>query len=779
GDLPGCFAALWTNAGGRILARVLTLQNAYNLPSIAAIDYRGLFPQVFIDYRDPALPVDLSLRAYSPLIPYDVMNSALPVALFVFTIQNESRAPVEAAIAFSWENFLGVGGSTTTGRFADRTGNRVEPIPYEEGIFGLRFTATPAPSTPPPNRLHFNARGEYALLVQPPTKETVVTTADWNALDKTPGWWAGFARNGTVEGSVGPGREGETHPAGVIVLKVALRAGEEQQIPFVIAWYTPAQYTLPGREYGHLYQKAFADAIQVARYALENRLNLLVLTEEWQTYLLRSSLPSWLARRIINDTSFLFRNTLLTRDAGGSGDPVFTVLADPVEGKGTLGDMHRRLVGSALLSVWFPALDVNELRQFSLAEGGTGVIPRHLGDIDRNIGRMEPAQRREEAQPDLACAYLFQVYRNYLWTGSQRFLDEFYPSAKRAIERLANNDVQNSPYDATLRLAALHMGARMAEVMEDKRFATRCHAWAEQARKSIVKKLWNGRFLRMREGISNREICSTWQLAGVWVAEMVEMDDILPTDIITRALESLMSLNDRVEVLCPPAQLCADGSWTADRRCWIPQAVAFQATLYAQRGYSDEALALIARIDRALVERIHRPWQPPLWLQADTGTSSAEGSGLAGASSWGLLYALAGFGLDISTGRLTLAPRLLRDVKTLSLPLFAPTFWGRLEYRTSRIRDVLIFYLDRMMPTPPDPTRVAAPGILPSATGAGLLLKQVILPAPEGDTPPVIAAIGRSPAPGKVSRDSCGRLVFTFDTPVRLTAGKLLEFTLR
>lgn len=778
-DLPGCFAALWTNAGGRILARVLTLKSTYGLPSIAKIDYRGLFPQVFIDYRDPALPVDLSLRAYSPLIPHDVMNSALPVALFVFTIRNESRAPVEAAIAFSWENFLGVGGSVTTGRFADRTGNRVEPIPYEEGIFGLRFTTPPAPSTPPPNRLHFNARGEYALLAQPPTKETLVTTADWNVLDKTPSWWAGFARNGTVEGSVGSGREGKIHPAGVLVLKVALRAGEERQIPFVIAWYTSAHYILSGREYGHLYQKAFADAVQVARYALENRLNLLVLTEEWQTYLLRSSLPSWLARRIINDASFLFCNTLLTRDAGGVGSPVFTMLVDPVEGKGALGDMHRRLVGSALLSVWFPALDGNELRQFSLAEGGTGAIPHHIGDIDRKIGRAEPMQQREEAQADIACAYVFQVYRNYLWTGSQRFLDEFYPSAKRAIERLADNDIQNSPYDATLRLAALNMGARMAEVMEDKNFATRCRTWAEQARESIVKKLWNGRFLRMGEGSSEEEVCSTWQLAGVWMAEVVGIDDILPADIITRALESLMSLNDRVETLCPPAQIRADGSWTVDRRCWIPQAVAFQATLYAQRGYPDEALALLARIDRALVERIQRPWQPPLWVQADTGTSSAESSGLAGASSWSLLYALAGFGLDIPAGRLILAPRLPRDLKALSLPLFAPTFWGWLEYRTSRIRDVLVFHLDRMMPAPPGPTSTAAPGIFPSATGAGLLLKQVILPGIAGDTPPVIAAIGRSPAPGKVSRDLRGRLVFTFDAPVRLTAGQRLEFTLR
>jgi len=779
GNLPGCFAAIWTNAGGRILARVLALQNSYNLPSIAEIDYRGLFPQVFIDYQDPALPVDLSLRAYSPLIPHDVLNSALPIALFVFTLRNESRAPVEAAIALSWENFLGVGGSIMAGRFANRTGNRVEPIPYEEGLFGLRFTAPAAPTNPPPNRLHFNARGEYALLAQPPTKETLVTSAGWNTREKIPGWWAEFARSGTVAGNVGTGQEETIHPAGVLALKVALRANEERQIPFVIAWYTPTLYTLAGREYGHLYQKTFADATQIGRYALENRLNLLVLTEEWQNRLLHSSLPPWLARRIINDASFLFRNTLLTRDAGGTGSPVFSVLADPVEGKGVHGDMSRRFLGHALLSAWFPALDVNELRQFALAEASRGAIPPHIGHIDRTIGVTEMEEGSQEVQPELACAYVFQVYRHYRWTGSQRFLDEFYPSAKRAIGRLAGRNTPMNPYEATLRLAALGMGIRMAETMEDKNFAARCRAWFEQLQENIVKKLWNGRFLRLGEEALGGEECFTWQLAGVWMAEATGLDDILPAEMTTRALESLMNLNDRAEALCPPAFIHADGTWSVDRRCWIPHAVAFQAALYAQRGHSDEALALMARIERVLVERIHRPWQPPLWVQADTGVSSADGSGLAGASSWFLLHALAGFELDIPAGRLTLAPRLTRNAKALSLPLFTPNFWGRLEYRASRIRDVLIFHLDRMMPMPYDPTRAGAPNMFPSATETGLRLKQVVLPAATGEIPPVMAAVGHSPAPGKVSRDARGHLIYTFDSPIRLTAGQRLEFTLR
>jgi uncharacterized protein (DUF608 family) len=268
GDLPGCFAALWTDAGGRKLSRVLSLQNAYQLPAISAIEYRGLFPQAFLEYPDPALPVRLSLRAFSPLIPADLKNSSLPVALFVFTLKNESRAPVEASLVFSWENFLGVGGSAARGAFSDRNGNSVKPLPSRNGQFGLLLDSLALPAVLPANRLVYNARGNYALMTQPAIPEAKVMTAGWNAREAKPAWWEEFQREGTISGTVGAGEEGRVHPAGAVCVKIALKERETREIPFVIAWHTPRHYTITDAQYGHFYEKSFADAAEVARYAL-------------------------------------------------------------------------------------------------------------------------------------------------------------------------------------------------------------------------------------------------------------------------------------------------------------------------------------------------------------------------------------------------------------------------------------------------------------------------------------------------------------------------------
>lgn len=775
GDLPGCFAAVWTNAGGRITARALQLKNGYGLPPVAALDYRGLFPQAFLTYPDPALPLSLSLRAHSALIPHDLKNSALPAALFVFTLKNESRGPVEASIALSWENFLGVGGTATTGPFADRSGNTVQPVPSTEGIFGLRFSCPLQPSPAPPDRLRYNARGTGAILVQPATPDAQVTMATWNVLDVAPGWWAAFAREGVVTGTVGVGQEGSVHPAGVVAVKVPLRDGETREIPFVFAWHTPRHYTLSGTEHGHLYEKSFADAVEVGRYVLENRLSLAALTDEWQNRLLRSSLPPWLIRRLINDTATLFTNTILTRDSGQEaprpGPSLFALLESPSEGRGALGALDHRALAHGLLLAWFPALDRQELRQFKALQAPSGAMPRLEGYVDEGIGGPRDPDRNygREDSPEVAAGYIFQVYRTFLWTGDQPFLDEFYPSAKHLVEYMARQDRDGdglpdglgngdpaatlqtvSPYRAILWLAALQIARRMAAVMSDRRFEAQCAEWFDKARARDVLPSSLPPFL------------SASTLAGQWMADVVEAGDLLLPERSHRILDDLIAQHDKKS----PIGLCE-----------VTHAVAYQAALLALRGRPDAGLAWMQRIDHALVERARSPWQVPLWLRADNGQSVEMGQHLSAPASWHYLYALTGFSLDLPQARMTLAPRLPTPWKSLTVPLFAPGFWAWMDWRPGPTRARLAFRLDRMIPTAGTILQALTAASTPQE-GAGLVLRQIVLPNPGFGSPQVTASLGRAPAPGKVTPDAQGRLLFTFETPIKLTAGQRVEFTL-
>jgi uncharacterized protein (DUF608 family) len=808
GDLKGCFAAIWTSAAGRSQAMVLKLKSEYGLPAVGAIDYRGIFPQALLDFPDMRLPVSLSLRALSPLVPHDVKSSALPAAVFVFTVTNDSRAPVEVSLAFSWENFLGVGGSVGKGPFYERTGNTVHPIPAKDGIFGMRLASPTRQGADPPDRSRYNARGNYALLAQPPTQDTVVTLGGWNALDGSPGWWEEFAKEGIVGGTASLGVEGSVHPAAVVAMKVVLKERETRELAFVVAWYTPRLYTDSGAEYGHIYEKTFDDANAVGRYALENRLSLRALTEEWQNRLLRSSLPGWLARKIVNDASPLFTHTILTRDSGlggtKPGPPLFAVLG--TTGEGALGLMDRRLISHGLFSAFFPSLDVQELRQFVGAQASTGAVPRLDGALDEVIGGPIGPDLKEAHTdaPDAACSYAFQIAKLYRWTGDQAFLDQYYPSAKHAIEFVATRDkdgdgIPEGPstfssedgggyvYNATLWLGTLKVGKQMALSMNDKRFTEQCDAWFNKAQKTVLDKLWNGRYLR-RDPSSNTasELCFAAQLAGQWMSGFLEAGDILPAELIEKSMDSLITFNDRAKY-GPPLNVIVttDNRVSFDpipkyERIWPDYSAVFQAALYAQRGRPNAGLTVMRTLEKTLTEQATAPWETPLTLDAVLGIPAKNSASMTAGSSWLYLYALSGFALDVPAGRLTLAPKLPTGWQNLSVPLFTPTFWGHLEYRAGASRSTLTFTLDRMMPA------IAfrgderpASGKQQNMTAAGLLVKEVVLPGSSSPSPQVTASIGRAPAPGKVTKDAQGRLVFSLESPVSLTAGQRIQFSIR
>jgi uncharacterized protein (DUF608 family) len=716
GDLNGCFAAVWTSAGGRIAARALSLKSAYGLPTIAGLDYLGRFPQALLQYSDPALPISLSLRAFSPLVPEDMMASTLPAAFFVFTIRNEARAPVEASIALSWENFIGVGGTAAAGAFADRTGNTVATLPQTEGMFGMLMKGPARPATDPANRFYYNAQGSYALMALPTTPDTVVTVAGWNALDGQPGWWPQFAKEGTVVGSVGVGAEGSVHPAGVIALKVSLKAGESRELPFVFAWYTPRLYVSDGVEYGHYYEKMFDSAPAAGRFALENRLAFAALTDEWQNRLLRSTLPPALVQRLINDAALLTTNSVYTRDSGLGGTkpgPALFALLEQPGGNPDLGAMDRRLFAHSLVASLFPRLDLQEIEQFVALQRSSGAVPRLEGEIDEAITGERPT-RSDLTQAGIAgssASFAFQIGQYYLWTGDRPFLDLFYPAAKHALEFAAQRTLAAdvtppvSESERALVRGALRCGERMATAIDDRRFVSQCQSWAKQIAPSAAQ---------------SDSIVENWMRASI--------------------------SQDNVESVTPTAS--------------GPMAM-LQCALAAMSGNADTALS------SAEAAELH-----PVPSE----------NALAAASSWNVLRALSGPLYEPSSGRLMLTCAIPRRVRTWTLPLFAPTLWATFDYRSGPNRAQFQFRVDRTLPTASNfgrRTKAKSDGNAKATTPAGaIVIRQVILPAPENRALHLTASLNRSPLTGTTAEDG-GHIVFTPDSPVTLSAGQRIEFLFR
>ncbi|MGQ9589666.1 MAG: GH116 family glycosyl-hydrolase [Planctomycetota bacterium] len=127
-------------AGEREEIRVLQRGDGWGKRGFRDVRCLGEYPFLRIFYRDEALPVEISLEAFNPLVPTATKDSSIPCAVFVASVRNRSQAPVDAAVLSSVLNPLGyVGGGEVAGPRWGGFGsnrNRYEPVP---GGGAIRF----------------------------------------------------------------------------------------------------------------------------------------------------------------------------------------------------------------------------------------------------------------------------------------------------------------------------------------------------------------------------------------------------------------------------------------------------------------------------------------------------------------------------------------------------------------------------------------------------------------------------------------------------------------
>lgn len=155
-------------------ARLLQTSGGPEVPRVPEIEMTGQYPVADLRFRDPALPVDLTLSAFTPLTPLDAPLSSLPVAAFVFRIHNPTAQTQTVSLAALMQNPVGYD-AMGQARVDDATGfNRVpERLTVEHPNFGanvnevsregaatvlsMRAEPSPVPQLAHPLHLYTNA----------------------------------------------------------------------------------------------------------------------------------------------------------------------------------------------------------------------------------------------------------------------------------------------------------------------------------------------------------------------------------------------------------------------------------------------------------------------------------------------------------------------------------------------------------------------------------------------------------------------------------------------
>ncbi len=125
------FALRAKQEGKREIAKVLLLNHEV-LPAIDKISYKGEFPFAYLTYSDKELPLQAQLTAFSPFIPHDYKNSALPLIFFKFKLKNTSSRKCEASLLFSCQNMVGIS-ENYTGKVANK-------LISQRGFYGVSLS---------------------------------------------------------------------------------------------------------------------------------------------------------------------------------------------------------------------------------------------------------------------------------------------------------------------------------------------------------------------------------------------------------------------------------------------------------------------------------------------------------------------------------------------------------------------------------------------------------------------------------------------------------------
>lgn len=675
--------AVWASEraeGAEPVACLLQTADVAGLLRVERIEYRGEYPFATLDYIDSALPLQVRLEAFSPIAPGNLELSAMPVAVFIFTLtNNNSESIVDAAIMATARNTVS---AWNVGRY--------NQIVARGDVRGVLFSSdSPLPTD--------TAHGTVCLATAAWAGE-VSCHDSWNLKTRDPfnlslenedlAPWDTFLVTGSLgveEWSslpVSPIVQGEgVELGGAIAVRVRLKPGETKSIPFVLAWH------MPNSHFGHVYEHDYADAVEVAEVALSRLDSLREGAVRWEACLAQAradminpsadkvnesgashsdecsgacrGLPLWLEDAMLNNLYVLSSGSWWDRE----GRFALFEASRTCQLMNTVDVLY---YASIPVSWCYPGLQESGITLVAKSQRGDGYIPHDLGR-----GRIDYPSDGTTAPPrwkDLCPKFVLMVYRDVLWWGREDLLRRLYDSVKQAMlwaiasdlngDHLPDNEGADQTFDnwnfqgtnsytSSIYLAALLACERMAEAMGDHAFSQELHQKFILGQQSFEEQLWNGRYYRIvaseKKGTMEHEACTTGQLNGQWYAHLLDLGYILPREHVVSAVHAMLEMNGSVSRFGAVNAVLPDGS--VDRsnshsgNVWPGETYAL-ASLAIYEGMVDEGLELARKVWANITDNVKNPWDQPDVIDSVTGKYGFGDHYMRNMVVWALAFAL-------------------------------------------------------------------------------------------------------------------------------------------
>ncbi|MDA2929578.1 non-lysosomal glucosylceramidase [Acidobacteria bacterium AH-259-O06] len=551
----------------------------HGLPRFRKAQFVAAYPFGQVLLSDQAIPLDVRIEAFNPLIPGDADASGIPIAVLRFVLFNKTSVEVFASICGNIENFIGADGS---GGRPEKNVNQFRRGVSLQGIFLKSEGVSPTSEQ----------WGTIALTTS--ATDGVSYRTCWQ---KSPGWnteltdfWDDFGADGELET-----RESleVDNPLASLAVSLDVPPHATRAASFFLTWHFPNRmewkeernrFNSEPMHIGNYYGIQYSDAWDVAVRTSEALPQLEEQTVKFVRSFCESDLPA-----VVKEAALYNLSTLRTQTCFRSKD-------GHLLGWEGCSEQNGCCAGSCT-HVW----NYEQATAFLF-----GDLARTMREVEfrygtNDIGHMSfrinlPLERGTAlgvAAADGQMGCLMKLYRDWQLSGDDAFLRALWPKARKALEFCwvkggwdANQDgvmegAQHNTMDVEYYgpnpqmgiwyLGALRATEEMARHLGESDFADKCRALFEKGSKWIDENLFNGEYYfheirpisdpsslapglvskhawhGLRDPANPRfqlgEACLVDQLVGQYMAHICALGYLVDREHIVTTLKSIMKYN--------------------------------------------------------------------------------------------------------------------------------------------------------------------------------------------------------------------------------------------
>lgn len=547
--------------------------NQHGMPRFSSASFDAAYPFGQVNLSDDLLPITVKIKGFNPLVPGNSAASSIPIAILKYEVTNTSDKPMEVAVCGTMRNFIGMDGSKT---YKDWKGDLI-PKGAKNNINFYRQSAQLKGIYMTSDGVDKNDAAWGTIALTTPDSEKVTyrrssTPNDWE--NATLDFWDDFSADGLLTDKT---ELVDDNPMASLAVKKIIPANSTQTFTFYITWHFPNRKDWGNRTtIGNYYTTQYADAWNVA----ENELTKLPLYEE-QTMKFVNAFVNATIPEVVKEAALFNLSTLRSQT-------VFRIPSGQMLGWEGVMNEFGSCAGSCT-HVW----NYETATSFLF-----GDLARTMRDVEFSYGTRADGKLRNRvelplelnattdhvAAADGQMGTIMRFYRDWMLSGDQKFLEQYWPKVKAAMSYAwikggwdANEDgVEEGEQHNTMDVdyygpnpqmqfwyfGALKASSKMAMAMNDKAFAKKCDVIFAKGSAWVDQHLFNGQyyehkitdprtfeFLNMSDPnviIPPYQLgsgCLVDQLVGQYMAHVCGLGYLAKKENVQTALKTVMSNN--------------------------------------------------------------------------------------------------------------------------------------------------------------------------------------------------------------------------------------------